>query len=80
MTEGFRKESVTYEIVYYLGALNERDRAGYQKEVNIVSWNDNPAKIDIRAWNEDHTQMRKGITLSDDEAEVLLKLLKERYE
>ena len=80
MTEGFRKESVTYEIVAYLGKLGERNSAGYQKEVNIVSWNNKPVKIDIRMWNEDHTQMKKGITLTEDEAEVLLKILKERYE
>ena len=80
MTEGFRKESVTYDIVACLGTLGERDSMGFQKEINIVSWCDRPARIDIRGWNEDHTVMRRGITLTDDEAEELLKILKERYE
>lgn len=80
MTEGFRKEGVTYDIIAYLGKLGERDSMGFQKEVNIVSWCDKPAKIDIRGWNEDHTVMRRGLTLSDEEAETLLGILKERYE
>ena len=80
MTKGFIKDKVTFDIVYFLGKLGERDKDGFQKEINIVSWNDKPAKVDIRAWNEDHTVMRRGVALTDAEAEDLYKALKERYE
>jgi hypothetical protein len=80
MTKGFREEKVTYDIVYFLGRLGERDTTGFQKECNIVSWCDKPARIDIRGWNEDHSVMRRGVSLTDEEGEELYKILKERYE
>lgn len=67
-----------YEIVEHMAVLGApSDR---QAEVNIVSWNGRPPKVDIRRWNEDHTFMGKGIALTDTEAEALYKALKERYE
>ncbi|MCB2714281.1 hypothetical protein KQ868_15745, partial [Listeria monocytogenes] len=42
---------------------------------NKISWNGRPPKYDIRDWSEAHEKMRKGITLTDEEAEVLKKLL-----
>jgi len=80
MTKGFREEKVTFDIVDFVGLIGEVDSAGYQKECNIVSWYGRPARIDIRGWNADHTQCRKGISLTDEEAEDLYKILKARYE
>ena len=80
MTKGFREEKVTFDIVDFVGLIGEVDSAGYQKECNIVSWCGRPARIDIRGWNADHTQCRKGISLTDEEAEDLYKILKARYE
>lgn len=68
----WRKEEVTFEIAGKLG------NAG-AKEVNLVSWNGNPAKVDIREWYDDHTRMKKGITLTDAEAKELYEVLKQRY-
>ena len=31
-----------------------------------------PAKFDIRAWSPDHTKMGKGITLSNEEFQVMV--------
>lgn len=39
----------------------------YQKELNRVSWNGRDPVYDLRGWNEDHTQMTKGITFSHTE-------------
>lgn len=64
---------VTYEIVKHIGKAGD-------KEVNLVSWNGNTPKIDIREWYEDHTKCRKGITLTDEEAKALYEVLKGRYE
>jgi len=49
----------------------------WNKEVNLVSWNGRPAKIDIRPWQRDHKKCGKGITLTREEAENLVKLLNE---
>ena len=67
-----------YEIVKTLGVITERnDRV---LEANIVSWNRNTPKIDIRWWENDHEKMYKGVAMTDEEAETLYKILKARYE
>ena len=47
--------------------------------MNLVSWNDKEAKIDIREWSPDHSRMTRGITLTEAEAEKLAKTLSDRY-
>ena len=47
----------------------------WNKEINLVSWNRRPAKIDIRSWQNDHEKCGKGITLTWEEAEELVKHL-----
>ena len=42
-----------------------------------MSWNDRPAKYDLREWAPDHSRMGKGITLSDEEAKMLREALNE---
>ena len=65
---------VSFEIVEEIGVLSEGNK-GWSKQLNRISWNGNPAKYDIRDWNEDHTKCGKGITLTDDEFEALAELL-----
>jgi len=65
---------ITYEIVMQLGVLSQ-SRSGWSKEVNLISWNNNPPKYDIRDWSADHTQMGKGVTLSREELLALRDLL-----
>lgn len=65
---------IEYEIIEEIGVLSENAR-GWRKELNKISWNGRPPKYDIRDWSEDHEKMGKGITLTDEEAEVLKKLL-----
>jgi len=65
---------IKFEIIEHLGTLNEPSR-GWAKEVNMVSWNNAPPKIDIRGWTEDHTKMTKGITLTQDEAMLAAELI-----
>lgn len=66
-----------YEITEHIARLGEAN--GRVLEVNMVSWNDRPAKVDIRRWDEDHTYMGKGIAMTEDEAKALYKALKGRY-
>ena len=65
-----------YEIVETLGSLGENSR-GWNKEVNLISWNDREPKYDIRDWAPDHSRMGKGVTLSADEMAALKDLLAE---
>ena len=67
-------KEIKFEIVKRIGALSEA-KGAWTKEVNLVSWNDRESKIDIRDWNEDHTCMGKGLTLTHDEAKKLALLL-----
>ncbi|MBR1724714.1 MAG: hypothetical protein IJ723_06840, partial [Ruminococcus sp.] len=43
--------------------------------LNMVSWSDHDPKYDIREWSPDHTRMGKGVTLSEEEVEVLKAIL-----
>ena len=47
----------------------------WTKELNLVSWNDRPAKYDIRDWDENHEKMSRGITLSEDELQKLVEIV-----
>ncbi len=67
---------IKYEIVEHLGVLSETDK-GWKKELNLVSWNEREPKYDLRDWNETHDKMGKGITLSKEEAQNLMSILKE---
>ena len=67
-------KEIKFDIVRKIGALGPAGQ-GWQKEVNLVSWNEREPKIDIRDWNEDHTRMGKGLTLTKDEAKKLALLL-----
>lgn len=68
-----------FDIVEQLGVLSENAK-GWRKELNYVSFNEREAKLDIREWNEDHSRMSKGITLTEEEGRILLELLKEEFD
>ena len=61
----------TFEIEEKLLVLSENDK-GWTKELNRVSFNGAPAKYDISSWSPDHTKMGKGITLTNEEFDVLV--------
>jgi len=62
------------EIIESYGVFSE-GRKSWNKEVNLVSWNGRPAKLDIRAWQRNHQKCGKGIAITRAEAEELAKLL-----
>ena len=45
-----------------------------KRELNLVSWNGREPKYDLRDWDENHTRMGKGITLTKEEVEKLQNL------
>lgn len=65
---------ITYDVRQTLGVLSNTGN-GWKKELNIISWNGREPKLDIREWNSDRTKMKKGITLSKNEASALLLFL-----
>jgi hypothetical protein len=70
-------DPVRFEILEHISVLANKDN-GWTKEVNIVSWNGGAGKIDVREWDPNHARMSRGVTLFDDEAELLIKALTER--
>ncbi|MDR2417818.1 MAG: hypothetical protein LBD79_02035 [Treponema sp.] len=61
---------ITFDIVKTYAVLSS-EKSGWQKELNLVSWNGRQAKLDIRDWSPDHEKMGKGITLTPEEAAKL---------
>jgi hypothetical protein len=70
---------IKYEIVKELGVISTNAR-GWNTELNMVSWNDAPAKYDIRPWSPDHSRMGKGITLTEEELLSLAELIRTKDE
>ncbi len=60
---------ITYKIVKNLITLPGKGE--FHKELNLVSWDDREPVYDLRGWNENHTQMTKGITLTEEELKGL---------
>ena len=69
-----RNQDFTFSIKKSLGVLSTA-QTGWTKEVNLVEWNGNPAKLDIRDWDPDHEHMGRGITLHKPETLELLEIL-----
>ena len=70
------RDEFKFEITKKIGVIGEGSR-GWRKEVNVVSWNGRPPKLDIRDWSETHEKMGKGVTLSGSETKMLIELLNE---
>jgi hypothetical protein len=52
-----------------------RSASGWEKELNLVSWNERDPKYDLRDWSPDGEKMGKGVTLSKEELQALKELL-----
>ena len=55
---------VNYSIYKVLGTLSE-NKDGMKKQLTCTSWGRYNPKFDIRAWDEDYSQMTKGVTLTE---------------
>lgn len=66
---------VTYRIIKELATLNE---GRYLKKLNIVSWNSDPPKLDLREFSPDG-RFRRGLTLTDNEARILCTALQNYF-
>ena len=65
---------IKYEIIQKLGVLS-KSSSGWEKQLNLVSWNDREPKYDLREWSPDGEKMGKGVTLTKEELLALKELL-----
>lgn len=72
-----KKSEITYEVIEELAVLSI-DSSGWKLEANLVSWNGQDPKIDIRKWSPDRKIIGKGVTLNNEEEKKLLTLLENR--
>ncbi len=69
---------VKFEIIQSIACLSENS-TGWAKELNLISWNGNEPKYDIRFWSDNHEKMGKGITLTKEELVQLKEVLEELF-
>ena len=65
---------IKFEVVEHIGVLSESAKR-WKKELNLISWNGNTPKYDIREWAPNREKMGKGVTLSEDEFKALQGLI-----
>ena len=63
-----------YEITERIAVLSTNAR-GWERQLNMISWNDNPPKSDIRDWSPDGSRMAKGISMTREELVALRDIL-----
>lgn len=61
-----------FEIIEVLYQFPKPENAKYRKEFCVVKWFGGPPKYDLRGWNDDHTKMTKGISLTEEELRELV--------
>lgn len=71
-----KDKEITFEIVEAIGVISS-SATGWNREINIVKWNNGNPKLDIRDWSPDHTKMGKGISLKNEEVALLKSLLED---
>lgn len=64
-----------YRIDEEIGVISVT-KGGWQLELNLVTWNDNGQKYDLRRWAPERGAMSKGVTLTKDEIVSLYHILK----
>lgn len=69
------KKDFNYKIEKHIGTVRTSPDGKYATEVNLISYNNAPAKVDIRPWNKETGQMYKGIALTEDDAIILGQIL-----
>lgn len=67
-------DDFSFNIEQNLGIISQ-GKAGWNLELNLVSWGGRPAKYDLRSWSPNHEKMGKGSTFTKDELKSLKELL-----
>ena len=83
----FKKSTTTtttepiYKVLEECGTLSTNAK-GWSLKLRYISWNGKDPKYDLRSWVKDETGEKcgKGITMTGDELEALLNILKKMEE
>ena len=62
-----------YKVLRRIGTISDDGKVS--KQVNLISYNDRMPVIDIRRWKDG--EMQKGITLTEEEAWQLVKVIQD---
>lgn len=65
---------IKFEIKETVGKLSTSPK-GWNKELNLISWNEKTPKYDLRDWAPEHEKMGKGVTLTAEELKALREIL-----
>jgi hypothetical protein len=65
---------IKFEIIKKIGVLS-KTTSGWEKQLNLISWNERDPKYDLREWSPDRAKMGKGVTLMKEELLALKDLL-----
>ena len=66
----------SYEITERIAVLSTAT-TGWERQLNMISWNGREPKYDIRDWSPDGSKMGKGVSLTLDELRTLKGILEE---
>lgn len=64
----------TYEVTERIAVLSTNAK-GWERQLNMVSWNGHDPKYDIRDWSPDGSRMAKGISMTREELVALKDIL-----
>jgi hypothetical protein len=67
-----------FEIIEEIAVISTMAKG--TKELNRVSWNGRPARLEIRLWTKGHEKARRGTTLTDNEALSLMYALMKYFD
>ena len=70
---------IKFELIEKIGVLST-SASGWTKELNLVSWNEQAPKYDLREWSPDRQRRGKGVTLTREELAALKELLEKLVE
>ncbi|KEK17621.1 YdbC family protein [Bacillus gaemokensis] len=65
---------IKFDIKETFGVLSQSPK-GWNKELNLISWNGKEPKYDLRDWAPEHDKMGKGVTLTAEDLKVLKDIL-----
>ncbi len=68
------KDDLKYNIDKVIGIISE-DANDWKKYITKISWGESESKLNIRTMNLEKKIIGKGISLSDDESELMVNLL-----
>jgi hypothetical protein len=67
-------DDIKFELIQKIGVLS-KSASGWTKELNLMRWNDQEPKYDLRDWSPDRQRRGKGVKLTKEELGVLKELL-----